>query len=210
MINLILSESNRSYYYLKTILKKKILIKNIILYSKSPKSTYRLIKKKKLDSILTFIKINDINNNKIIKRIKFKKNETNIVSTYPGEIIKNKEILNLNLLHCHSGDLPKFKGSTTIYYSLILENKICVSIFIMNKNIDGGKIVYKKYFKKPKNIQDLEKNFDCKIRARSLIEFLLLKRKRKRNFNKKKLNILQYYIAHPIIRQMVINKRSLV
>ena len=77
----------------------------------------------------------------------------------------------------------------------------------MNKIIDSGKIVYKKYFKKPQNTKEHEKNFDSQIRARALVEFLLFKRKK--SYNKKKVSTLHYYVAHPIIREMVINKKNL-
>ena len=45
----------------------------------------------------------------------------------------------------------------------------------MNKKIDSGKIVYKKYFKYPKKLKHIEENFDNEIRALTLVEFLKLK-----------------------------------
>ena len=77
----------------------------------------------------------------------------------------------------------------------------------MNNAIDGGKIIYKKYFNYPKNFVTLEKNFDNKIRASTLISFL----KSKKNYQYKtfKDTFLPYYIAHPIIRQIVLNKNYL-
>ena len=64
-----------------------------------------------------------------------------IYSSYPGDIIKNKQLLKKNLLHSHSGKLPEFKGSTTIYYSILMLNRIFCSTIIMNENIDDGKIL---------------------------------------------------------------------
>ena len=74
----------------------------------------------------------------------------------------------------------------------------------MGNSIDTGRIVYKKFFKNPKILLNIEKKFDDKIRALTLIEFL----KNNKNYNLKKIKdvYLPYYIAHPIIRQLVINK----
>ena len=100
-----------------------------------------------------------------------------------------------------------FKGSTTIYYSILLKKRICVTIFEMNKSIDKGKIIYKKYFDKPKNLISIEKNFDNKIRTMTLIEYL--KKEKKTKFKKTRDKFLEYYIAHPLIRKIVIDKNNL-
>ena len=75
----------------------------------------------------------------------------------------------------------------------------------MNKEIDKGKIVYKKYFEYPKDLNQIEKNFDNNIRAKTLVEYL----KNKKKFKIKKTNkeFLHYYIAHPIIRHIVLKNR---
>ena len=207
MINLVFSETKRSTYYLKEILKKKIKINKILLYSKNPGSTYKLIKQNALEKNLIHVGTNDINSQLIFKRANIKNNEVNIISVYPGEIIKNKNLIKLNLIHCHPGDLPRFKGSTTIYYSLILNKNICVTVFIMGKKIDEGKILYKKFFKRPKKIAVIEKNFDHEIRAKTLVEYL--KKKKIRKKYKISKQFLHYYIAHPLIRQLILNKNHL-
>ena len=65
--------------------------------------------------------------------------------------------LNKKLLHCHPGNLPEFKGSTTIYYSIL---------------------------------SNIEKKFDDKIRALTLIQFL----KSKKNTISKKLKMSIFHI----------------
>lgn len=209
MINLIVSESERSLIYLREILKNKIKINKIILYSKQNKTVYKYLKKKKLIYLLNVCKSNDINSKIINNILENEKKYYNIISTYPGEIVKNPNILKKKLLHLHPGDLPKFKGSTTIYYSIILKKKICVTLFQITNIVDDGKIIYKKYFKNPKNLNSIEKNFDNKIRALTLIDYL---NNQKFNYKQKKIkkNYLPYYIAHPIIRQIVINKKNLI
>ena len=123
MINLILSETSRSLVYLDQIIKNKIKINRIILYSKKKGEVFKFIKKNELYKLLIYYKSNNINLNKISKNLKSNKKFTNIICTYAGEIVKNRSLLKNKLLHCHPGDLPEFKGSTTIYYSIILKKK---------------------------------------------------------------------------------------
>jgi hypothetical protein len=59
---------------------------------------------------------------KLLKKIKLKKI---IYSGYPSYVIKNKNLLKQKILiHTHSGKLPEFRGSTTIFYSILLKKKI--------------------------------------------------------------------------------------
>ena len=77
----------------------------------------------------------------------------------------------------------------------------------MNKKIDNGKIRYKKFYKKPKKSINIEKNFDNKIRAITLVSYL--KSKSNHKFRKPTKTYMPYYIAHPIIRMIVIDKKNL-
>ena len=78
----------------------------------------------------------------------------------------------------------------------------------MSKKIDEGKILYKKKFKLPKNPKDIEGSFDNNIRSLALVEYL---KNRPINYiSNAKNKILSYYIAHPITRQLVLNKKNLI
>lgn len=209
MINFLISNTNRSLEYVKHVIEnKKIEIGFVLLYTKekNPKIII-LLKKLKNDLKIYHIKLNDIDKIKIKKYLKIN-NYKYVVSCYPGEIVRNNELLKLKLIHCHPGDLPPFGGSTTIYYGLILKNKICVTIFEMNKYIDRGKILFKKFFTKPRDIQTIENKYVDKIRAKALCSYLNLKKINKLDkFKKYKKNkYMNYYIAHPVIRNIVLNK----
>jgi len=207
VITLILSETKRSLIYIDQIIKNKIKFQKIILYSKKSGEVYKFIKKKKLTDFLIFLRTDNVNSDILVKKIKIYKSKINIIATYPGEIIKNLSLLEYKLLHCHPGNLPMFKGSTTIYYTIILNKRICVTLFEISKKIDSGKILYKKYFNIPKKLISIEKDFDNKIRALTFVDYLLNNIKYKDYKSKKKY--LPYYIAHPIIRQIVLNKSYL-
>ena len=208
MINLILSETNRSRFYLNYILKNKIFINQIIYFSKEKKKLFKIIEKKKLNKKLYHIKTNSINSKKIEKFFFKKKiNKPLIYSGYPGEIIKNNFLLKKNLIHFHSGDLPFFRGSTTIFYSILMKKKITVTCFKMKKGIDEGEILYKKRFNIPKNKKTLNSSYDDKIRAETMIDFLKYGKKNYKNTVKSKY-FDTYYVAHPLIRGMVIHKEK--
>ena len=74
MINLILSETSRSLVYLDQIIKNKIKINRIILYSKKKGEVFKFIKKNELYKLLIYYKSNNINLNKISKNLNLIKN----------------------------------------------------------------------------------------------------------------------------------------
>ena len=68
MINLLLSETNRSYYYVKELLRKKIEINKILLYTNKLGPTYNIIKKNRLEKKLIICKNKNINSEIIFKK----------------------------------------------------------------------------------------------------------------------------------------------
>ena len=129
-----------------------------------------------------------------------------VYSGYTGKIIKNKHILNKKiLLHSHTGKLPKFKGSTTIYYSLIKNKKIYCSTFIMNSEIDKGKILLIKKYKLIKQIKNIDK-YDNQIRAKNMLltlnNFNQLVKSKKKYLNTDKNS--NYFVIHPILRYIAL------
>lgn len=212
-MNLILSDTKRSYNYLNELLKNKIKIYEIIIYSKKELFYLKdIILKINSHTKLNIIKSNSINSKLINNLLLSSKNEKFLFSGYSGEIIRNMKILkNKKLLHCHSGKIPNFRGSTTIYYSLILTKKIYCTLFRLTNKIDTGKIYFIKKFNPPKITKTIENNFDNFIRAKTISSFC--------NNNKKKLkeskklnanNNNYYYIAHPIIRSLILNKKKII
>ena len=209
MINLLLSESKRSEIYLKHIQKHNIKISNIVYFAKNKKNLYKIIVRKNLLKKTLFVRSNTVNSFLVEKALlQINHNIPTIFSGYSGEIIKNENILKMNLIHFHPGDLPSYKGSTTVFYSLILEKKITVTCFKMTGTIDEGEILYKKNFKKPLKLNQINSSFDHKIRAETMIEFLKKGKKKYKVENISKIFSV-YYIAHPIIRGIAIHKNKL-
>ena len=206
--SVILTNTQRSKFYFKEIKKNKIYVENIIFYSLKKNNDFLLqLKKYKFKNKLKIINSNNINSFLVKKEILLIKSEYVLFSGNNAELVKDSDILKLNLIHCHPGLLPKYRGSTVIYYSLIESNSIYVTVFIITKSIDKGKILYTKKFYLPKNRKDIERNFDHSIRSKALIYFLKSKNYKSKSISKRYDNL--YYISHPIIRSIVLNTNFL-
>ena len=94
-----------------------------------------------------------------------------------------------------------------MYHSLLLTNKIYCTCLKLNQKIDEGKILYIQKFKKPNNLKLLEGKYDNEIRAKTLVNFLI--NGKKKIYTQKNNKYESYYIAHPIIRNLVISKKKL-
>lgn len=206
----IAANTNRSYVYLRHFIINKMLPNEIFFYTKKlKKNILTLINQKKIK--VTIFKTNNINNKTLIEKIKKSKNHNLIFSGYPGEIV-NTKILKKKIIHSHPGKLPNFKGSTTIYYSILMKRAIYCTCLQINEKIDSGKILFVKKFKLPTKINSIESNYNDEIRAKTLIAYL---KSKKKNIKIKLTNKMEssfsktYYIAHPIIRQIVLDKKKL-
>jgi methionyl-tRNA formyltransferase len=200
-LSLICSVSKRSYEYLKVLLADKINPIMVIIYQKN--SVNKLLKSKIINLIkkknLKYLDVSKtpINSDKMFNFLSNYTKKNILVSLYPGEIIKNKRLLEKkNLIHNHTGILPNYKGSTTIYYSILKERKIFCTTFIMNKSIDEGKVLYFSKYNFPNKKMSIDE-YDNKIRAKHFLNFL----KGKKNI-KIKLNKGLYYTIHPILRNL--------
>ena len=207
-LSIILSNTNRSKIYFDLLKKENFFIENIIYYSKTIDSAFINKLKKYPNKIkFIFIKTNNINLKSVEQHITNINSDYILFSGYNAEIVTNQNILKKNLIHCHPGLLPKYRGSTVIYYGLIEMQKIYVSIFNVSKNIDNGKVLFTKQFSLPKNLIDIEKNFDNQIRAKTLVTFLKSKKTNIVAKSDKYINF--YYIAHPIVRSIILNPKQL-
>ena len=129
-----------------------------------------------------------------------------IYSGYGGAILK-KDILDSvkRFLHIHSGKVPEYKGSTTIYYSILNEGKCFASAIFLEKKIDKGPLIKMKEFPMPSNGEIIDHIYDPFIRADLLVE-ILKDFVGKRRFDER----LQegrgesYYIIHPVLKHLAI------
>ena len=198
----IISQTKRSISYVKILRKLNIKLDNIIVYGTKKKNLkqYKFFKTK-----IYFFKSNKISK-KISKKILKLKTKNFIISTYPGEIIKNKNLLKKkNIFHIHPGKIPTYKGSTVIYYSILNKQKIYCTVIKLSEYLDEGKIFFKKSFPIPKNLNESNyDNFDTRIRSATLEKFFSITPKFPKK-NKFKL-VQNYFVIHPILRKIAVDK----
>lgn len=212
--SIIVSNTSRSVEYLKQIKKNDLIPLNLV-HLDNKKKNYEIYFK-------NFSKKNGINYKKFLSEtvddsdvIKYLLNLNHkilVYSGYPGKIIKNLKILKKKIfLHSHPGKLPNYKGSTVMFYSLILEKKIYCSTIVLSPYLDEGDVILKKNYPIPKKISEINGSFDNKIRAQNMV--LSLKRLNSNSLNnvKKKINknlYIDYTVAHTLIRSLSLNLKN--
>ena len=151
--------------------------------------------------------INDINDSAVVEVIRQRPEPVFIYSGYGGVLLR-KEILGTGkrFLHVHGGYLPDYKGSTTNYYSLIMENALGASSLFLSKEIDSGPVLLRRTFPRPSEPQAIDHVYDSGARAKVLVETLeAYVRRGKWEFElAANTGGETYYIIHPLLKHIAI------
>ena len=117
-----------------------------------------------------YFKTENINNPKVIETISNSSSHT-FINT--GKKIY-KEILNSNkkFIHIHPALLPNIRGADASLWSVLLDNKLGVSSFIMNKKIDTGRIINRRVYDSIELDKFLLKKFDNITKYRFWFSFI--------------------------------------
>ena len=130
-----------------------------------------------------------------------------LYSGYGGQIV-GKSVLEISgkIIHIHAGYLPKYRGSTTIFYSLLKERKVGVSAFLLTEKLDEGPILLKREYEIGGEPFKLTQDFDDMMRAKLLFE-LIAGLKNNEVFPKPRFQqgaSLSYYVIHPLLKHLSI------
>jgi len=153
------------------------------------------------------IEEDDVNSAAILENIKRIGPDVVIYSGYGGQIV-GKDLLNtgIQFLHMHAGWLPDYRGSTTLYYSLLKESACGVSAIFMSDRIDEGAIAARKKYPAPPAGIDIDYVYDGMIRADMLV--IVLKEYAKTGSFKKLTDQhgggTEYYVMHPVLKHIAI------
>jgi len=131
-----------------------------------------------------------------------------VYAGYGGQIV-GQEVLGLGvpLLHLHAGRLPEYRGSTTIYYSMLLEGACAVSAILLSAGIDLGPIVARRDYPAPLPGVDVDKCYDNAIRADLLVR-CLEQWLRTGRFDEEAQTPgagRTYYIIHPVLKRVALD-----
>lgn len=156
------------------------------------------------------LKTSNIHDPVVIKTIHDRSESTFIYSGYGGVILRKELFLTgKKFLHVHGGYLPDYKGSTTNYYSLIIDDSIGASSLFLDEDIDSGPMLRRKKFPPPEDRAQIDHIYDSAARAKVLIE-TLQEYKNSGEFQcKEDLEKGEtYFIIHPILKHIAILSKN--
>lgn len=135
-----------------------------------------------------------------------------LVYSGPGGVILDGDLLTAGprFLHVHAGKLPDYRGSTTVYYSLLAEDTCGATAFLMNENIDEGPIVARESYPPPEDPETLDLYYDPWIRARLLVKVLSLYRDEGDlpETPQRPDEGETYFIVHPVLKHLAVSNIS--
>jgi methionyl-tRNA formyltransferase len=163
---------------------------------------------KKTGVPISFSRSDDPNSEETIDKIRMLKQETIIYSGPVGIILKDKVLgCGKKFLHIHPGRLPRYRGSTTIYYSLIKEGRAGASAFFMDRKIDNGPVIMQSDFPPFDNPEAIDYFYDSYMRAQ-LLKKVLREYARTGCFEVTEQvqsdEAENYYVIHPILKSIAI------
>lgn len=157
------------------------------------------------------IRTDCVNDPQVLSVIKTLRPQYIIYSGFGGQIVSNELLKIAPFIHAHAGWLPEYRGSTTIYYSLINEGKCSVSLILLNAIIDAGKIIARKHYPRPDARVDIDYIYDNQIRADLMSHTLI-------NYFKNEIietDVVQdeakattYYVIHPVLKHIALMSLS--
>lgn len=153
-----------------------------------------------------FIQTKDINSDVCLDALQSIPEKYLIYSGYGGQIIKENVFqTGKTFIHVHSGILPQYRGSTTVYYSLLQEGQCGASAIIMTPALDAGDVVAEERFLMPPQGIDIDYIYDPYIRARVLVKAVETYLEKGTFTGRAQGNegSRTYFIAHPLLRHIV-------
>ena len=131
-----------------------------------------------------------------------------VYSGYGGQIVGPDMLAAApQFLHVHSGWLPQYRGSTTIYYALLRGERPGVTAFILDRGIDTGAIVARRHYPKPSLVLDVDRIYDAAIRADMLVRIMSAYAQTGRLPNPEPqlpVNATDYYVIHPVLKHVAL------
>ncbi|MDR1267200.1 MAG: hypothetical protein LBJ70_02330 [Holosporales bacterium] len=149
----------------------------------------------------------DINEPEAIDAVRRTKGKFAILAGAGGQIL-GKEVLSQGIpfFHVHPGIVPEFRGSTTIYYSVLEVGKAGASAFFLNERIDEGALVLKREYDLIKGI-DFDYVFDPEVRGLTLVEGMKkLATDERTEPQDLTVQHLPYFIIHPVLKHLALLK----
>lgn len=129
-----------------------------------------------------------------------------VYSGYGGQIVPKSMLQQTKVLHIHSGWLPEFRGSTTLYHEVIEQGQCAASALFLDEQIDTGPVLKRKRYPMPPPEIDVDYLYDNAIRADLLVETLigLIANKGLSPIATQASPLPPYFIIHPLLKHLAL------
>jgi methionyl-tRNA formyltransferase len=149
----------------------------------------------------------DVNSASVIAAVRESPTSVFIYSGPAGGILR-EEILSSGkrFLHVHAGLLPRYRGSTTAYYSLLEEGECGASALFLDRRIDGGAVLATKRYPAPRDRRTIDYEYDPYLRSDLLADVLGRHAATGRwgESPQAESESRTYFIIHPVLKHIAI------
>lgn len=150
----------------------------------------------------------DVNSAQVVQAIANCQADAVIYSGYGGQIVADHVLASGPVfLHMHSGWLPDYRGSTTLYYALLNGDPPAVSALLLDKHIDTGPVVARRQYPVPPAHIDVDSVYDAAIRA-DLLARVLQEYAASGQFQGEQqqapAGTAPYYVIHPVLKHLAL------
>lgn len=151
----------------------------------------------------------DINSEAAAEAISSLSQKYIVYSGYGGVILKPHLFhLGKRYIHVHAGILPKYRGSTTAYYSMLQEGCIGATAIFLNEEIDQGDVLFRETYPVPEGETDFDYAYEPWVRGQVLVKTLekYVKEGKFQAIPQGNSGAETYYIIHPVLKHLAMLK----
>ncbi len=129
-----------------------------------------------------------------------------IYSGYGGQLVPNCILNRAPVLHVHSGHLPEYRGSTTLYHEVVEHSRCGASAILLEPTIDTGPILARETYPLPPAGIDVDYLYDNLIRADLLVRVLKqwAENKELPHACQQTEEFPPYFIIHPLLKHVAL------
>lgn len=150
----------------------------------------------------------DVNSDEVLQALERTDAHLVIYSGIGGQIVQKRTLeAGPRFLHMHAGWLPKYRGSTTVYYSLLNREPPGVSAIFLDVSIDTGPILKRQNYPTPPAWMDVDLVYDGAIRADLLCQVMAQHQEQRQLTPTAKQDPevgRTYYVIHPVLKHMAL------
>jgi len=132
--------------------------------------------------------------------------EVLVYSGYGGQLVPDVILNQCPVLHIHSGALPQYRGSTTLYYEILEHGACAASAILLSLQIDTGPVVQVCHYPMPPATIDVDYLYDNQIRADLLVKVLTF-RQQHGHLPEPEAQMAEmppYFIIHPVLKHLAL------